>query len=236
MKQIRKPATLSQYFRDIREKFRQKFLKQYGLPWMKSKELDILEEILLRLNPSNCFEWGSGYSTLYFPTILPDLKNWYSIEHHKEWYKEISEKIKDPRIHLQYVPPDNYAVRPIKKYTNEMEGTYEEFKTYIEFPSTLSKKLDFIFIDGRARPECLKKAFELIDEQGIVVLHDANRVNYRSNIPAFKSVVLFTDYRRVRGGMLIASKDRDIHSILQVDNHLKSWKGHEFIAQALFMR
>lgn len=234
---IRKPSTLPQYFRDVREKFRQKFLKQFELPWMKSKELDILTEILIRLNPVHCFEWGSGYSTVYFPKILPDLKGWYSIEHNKDWYEEIAKKINDPRIHLEYIAPDNYDTsQSFERYSQKMEGNYQEFKTYIEYPESLGVKFDFIFIDGRARAECLKKAYDLIDDQGVVILHDANRETYRSEVPPFKSVILFTDYRRVRGGMLIATKERDIHSVLQLEDHKHAWKGHELMAKALFMR
>lgn len=232
-----KPAALSQFFRDIREKINQKLLKKFELPWMKSKELDIITEILQKLKPEYCFEWGSGYSTVYFPRILPSVKKWYSIEHHEDWYKVISKEIKDPRVTLEWVKAEDYDVNKARgKYGLDMEGTYEEFKTYVEFPTKLHQSFDFMFIDGRARKDCLRKAYDLIGEQGVVILHDANRTNYVQDLPPFRYTIRFTDYRRVRGGMLIASKGRDLTTVLDVDDHQKAWKGHEMIAKVLFMR
>ena len=39
-------------------------------PYMKNREIMILEEVIRNLNPKNCLEWGSGYSTIYFPKLL----------------------------------------------------------------------------------------------------------------------------------------------------------------------
>ena len=39
-------------------------------PHMKNREILILEELLRNLKSKNCLEWGSGYSTIYFPKFL----------------------------------------------------------------------------------------------------------------------------------------------------------------------
>jgi predicted O-methyltransferase YrrM len=229
-----KPFAFNQLFRDFREKFRQKVLKRYELPWMKSKELDIIIEVLSRQKPKVCFEWGSGFSTLYFPKIFSFIEKWYSIEHNEDWYKTISQKINDPRVTLTYVQRNHTGSSANPE--NHNDGSYEDFKNYVEFPASLAMKFDFMFIDGRARKDCLKKAFDLVADEGVVIVHDANRDYYVSDMPPFANVLRLTDYRKKRGGILLASKSKPITSILDVEAHKAAWKNHDRIAKALFMR
>lgn len=232
-----KPNFLAQFFRDIRERINQKVLKKFELPWMKSKELDIILEVLNKLKPEYCFEWGSGYSTVYFPQILPSMKAWYSIEHNEQWYKVIVEKVNDPRVSLTYIKPDKTPTKGTDgKYGLKMEGTYDEFKTYVDFAATLNRKFDFMFIDGRARKDCLRSAFDLISDRGVVIVHDANRENYLEDLPPFKQVVHFKDYRKRRGGILVVSKERDLTTVLDIANHRAAWKAHDVLAKVLFLR
>jgi predicted O-methyltransferase YrrM len=229
-----KPSALNQLFRDVSEKFRQKVLKRFELPWMKSKELDIIIEVLANLKPRVCFEWGSGFSTLYFPKRFTFIEKWYSIEHNEEWFETISQKITEPRVTLTYVQRDHQDSLP--NPANHNDGSYEDFKNYVDFPASLRVKFDFIFIDGRARRDCLKKAFDLISDDGVVIVHDANRDYYVSDMPPFANVLRLTDYRKKRGGILLASKNKPITSILDVEAHKAAWKNHDRIAKALFMR
>ena len=57
-------------------------------PWMKYREIEIIEEIIKNLKPKKCLEWGAGYSTLYFPRLLDSDAKWISIEHEKEWFEK----------------------------------------------------------------------------------------------------------------------------------------------------
>lgn len=116
---------------------------------------------------------------------------------------------------------------------NRKEGSYEDYQKYIDYPLGLGK-FDFILIDGRARKYCLKNASEIIDEKGIVIVHDANREYYFDNTFIFSHELLLTDNRRNRGGIWVGSKSRPIEEVLQTDLHKRSWKINNMITQYLF--
>lgn len=48
---------------------------------MRYREIDLISEVIERLNPAMVLEWGSGYSTLYFPKKLSKEAKWLSVEH-----------------------------------------------------------------------------------------------------------------------------------------------------------
>ena len=62
-------------------------------PHMKNREILILEELLRNLKPKNCLEWGSGYSTIYFPKFLIKDSKWLSIEHSAEWADRVKKSM-----------------------------------------------------------------------------------------------------------------------------------------------
>src|ERR1035437_351058 len=108
----------------------------------------------------NVLEWGSGLSTL---AMAPLVNTITSIEHHFGWYAEMKEKI-PKNVSLHFALPNNIEYQD--------DGTYEDFKDYIEFPAILNTKFDLIFIDGRARMECAQAAIPLLAENGVIVIHD----------------------------------------------------------------
>lgn len=140
-------------------------------PMMRDYQIKATERLLLDLKKMqlNILEWGSGGSTIYFTDFLD--RNgidytWTSIEHNYEWYTKVFHSLKDKK---------NVAVY----FFDLKDKEYE----YINLPLQLGKKFDFILVDGRKRKECLIKAKELLDSDGIVMLHDAQRSRYHS---AFK--------------------------------------------------
>jgi len=223
-------TVLSQFLRDLRAKIDHR-RGRTALPWMKSRELDIINEALESLNPARCLEWGAGHSTRYFPPRLPALKRWTSVEHNTAWFEEVQAMALDPRVSLVSIPPDHGEYPNTRK-----EGTYEDFRTYVDFPATLGEKFDFIFIDGRARSACLAQAFHLVAEPGLVILHDANRDYYVEELPPFGHLLRLTDYRKRRGGILLASRGRPIDEFIDVEAHRKLWRGHDRLAWWLRMR
>jgi predicted O-methyltransferase YrrM len=239
MKAYTKPSWRSQMLRDFKDKLNRRVFKKFEMPWMKSKELDIITEVVTKLQPKTCFEWGSGFSTLMIPSMLPEMTVWYSLEHHKEWYGFIARENKDPRVKVVLVEPDDKSYHTITgKYNPKKEGLYDDFKTYIEYPVSLQQKFDFIFIDGRARKECLKKAFDLLTDTGVVIVHDANRDDYFSDLPPFSDTFRLTDYRhhRKQGGIWLGRKTRSLNELLDTDHHQKVWKQHDRVAKSLFLR
>jgi hypothetical protein len=106
------PTLTNQLYRDVRAKVRRELFKRVDVPWMKAKELDIILEILARLRPARCLEWGAGLSTLYFPPRTPGLTRWLSIEHHREWYQTVAGRNTDPRVAVVHIPPDGATTSP----------------------------------------------------------------------------------------------------------------------------
>ncbi len=51
------------------------------------------------------------------------------------------------------------------------------------FPIELKKTFKIVIVDGRARIYCLKVGWQLLDNNGVMILHDAQRKQYNSGIP-----------------------------------------------------
>lgn len=225
-----RPTVLSQFLRDQRAKLAHR-LGRNAEPWMKVRELDIIMESLAACRPAHCLEWGAGASTLYIPARLPTMESWLSIEHHRSWHATTAARNQDPRVTLVCIPPDRGDYPGTRQ-----EGTYEDFRTYVDYPAGLGTRFDFIFIDGRARVACLAQAFRLVTEEGLVILHDANRDYYVESLPPFTHLLRLTDYRKGRGGILLASRGRGIEQFLDVGLHRRLWRGHDRLAKWLLMR
>ena len=57
------------------------------------------------------------------------------------------------------------------------EGSYIEFSEYVDHVDKVGRQyFDFVLIDGRARMDCAIKALSYIDQQSVVVVHDAERI------------------------------------------------------------
>jgi hypothetical protein len=223
-------TVLSQFLRDQRAKLAQRLGRNIE-PWMKTRELDIIVESLAICRPAHCLEWGAGASTLYFPSRLPSLVSWLSIEHDRAWHDTTASRNQDPRVALVCIPPDRGDYPGTRQ-----EGSYADFKAYVEYPASLGRRFDFIFIDGRARAACLAQAFDLVTDQGLVILHDANRDRYVESLPPFAHLLRLTDYRKNRGGILLASRGRAIEEFIDVRRHQRLWRGHDRLAKWLLMR
>lgn len=239
MRVYQKSSVLTQYLRDRIDKVKKKLFKRFDTPLMKSKELDLITEILTKLQPKHCLEWGSGFSTLLFPKITPNLVSWLALEHNKEWFDFVQKSITDSRVELVFKAADNLNFgMEEREFDKIKDGLYEDFKSYIEYPRSVGRKFDFIFIDGRARQECLKIAYDLLTDDGIVVIHDANRKHYTQSAPPFEDSLLFTDYDKDRnvGGIWIGAKHCKVSKYLDFQRHQELWRGHDLLYKYLFKR
>ncbi len=159
-------------------------------PWMTSIERHIMVGLLGRHRPSTCLEWGSGYSTKYFPRFSPPLVRWVAVEHDAKWHGMMGGIVNDPRVELVHVPPDRQPFSGPEK-----DGTYEELRRYVDYPGGLGTRFDLIMVDGRAREACMDKAHGLLTERGLVVLHDAQRDYYRAAVDRYAHSYTFVDPR-----------------------------------------
>lgn len=151
-------------------------------PLMRKSEIKILENELFSLAKQkgeiSILEWGSGGSTIYFSNFLQGKGisfNWLSLEYNKNWYHQVLDRAKkEPNIEILLFDVGNNNLN--QKHTNMDE--------YVNYPTNLNKKFDFILVDGRKRRRCLLDAQKLLNPNGVVFLHDAQRKYYHS---AFKS-------------------------------------------------
>lgn len=118
--------------------------------------------VLNSLIPVRCFEWGSGMSTKT-TSEHPAVQSLDSVEHNGEWYDKAKyaccEKVNliyEPNCELYYLA----------------QGRYDKY--------------DFIFIDGIMRDKCLVKAKDILADNGVVMLHDAERMEYQPLIETYK--------------------------------------------------
>lgn len=92
----------------------------------------------------------------------------------------------------------------------------------MEYPAYYSP-YDFILIDVRARNDCLIESYKLLNSNGVVVSHDANRKYYQEGCSNFNNFILFQDYR-VDSGIWVVTKGIDLDVYFNTDKHKKIWK------------
>lgn len=187
-------------------------------PWMLLEEVDIIRELLLRLRPMRCLEWGAGNSTLYFPRFLPEGAQWIAIEHVPDWANRVA---RSPKLSskVTVLNVDVEAVHPCEAARTE-EEVYRE---YVNAPKAMGP-FDFILVDGRARNACVRASKELLSGGGIVALHDANRQKYRESTRSFPFQCDFLGRGQDQLGLWLGSLQRPIEDLLDVRRHRRIWE------------
>ena len=49
---------------------------------------------------------------------------------------------------------------------------------YVDYPTLLGLKFDFVIVDGRKRRRCIEVSKKIVSEDGVIILHDAQRPYY----------------------------------------------------------
>lgn len=174
------------------------YLFESKKPFMKFKEVYILQQIIINKNPKNILEYGSGNSTLYFSKYLNIDSNWTSIESEDYWF--------------------NYVKQYIQKNNNIKIHQITDLKDYSKSPKKINPNLkyDIIIVDGRTRKKCINFSKSIIEKNGILILHDANRNYYYPKEINYKYKYSFLDERKNikmgDGGLLILS-DKELKEI-----------------------
>jgi hypothetical protein len=139
-------------------------------PYMTEHEIAFLEKYLSK--NSSVLEWGSGNSTLYYSQFV---REYTAIEHNEQWFKTISKRIRK-NTKLILIPPNGpYDPKIGNGWNQEFEGSYEQFRQYVDVVDTINFNFDIVLIDGRARIACAKKILPLITQQTKVFIHDFER-------------------------------------------------------------
>jgi hypothetical protein len=126
------------------------------LPWMNYSVISFLES---RLNKELAlFEYGSGYSTLFFSRLVGRV---ISVEHDKRWAEKMKEKL-----------PSNAHI---------IEESNDE--AYYWAINEGGEKFDVVVIDGKEdRVRCVINACKSLSERGVMILDDSQRKRYKEGI------------------------------------------------------
>jgi hypothetical protein len=123
------------------------------VPWLNYAVINFLKE---RLNGDlSLFEFGSGYSTLFYAKLV---RNVISVESDKDWFNLIKDKI-----------PDNASLLYKEK---DIDGIY--CRSITEF----NQEFDVVIVDGRDRVNCTKQAIGKLSKAGVIILDDSDRARY----------------------------------------------------------
>jgi len=154
------------------------------VPWITYKAKEWLDSYLK--DEMQVFEWGSGGSTLYFSGKVKDV---VSVEHDKNWYKEIIDIISKQKIkncEYKLIKPSGKLLKdkPFyepQTYTSIIFRRYwgMSFEKYVNVICNYrDKSFDLILIDGRARASCIYKAINKVKRKGYVILDNSERKEY----------------------------------------------------------
>lgn len=157
-------------------------------PWTSQASIKAFEKILAKNMIG--FEYGSGFSTLFFSKHLKYLT---SVEHNQEWFAIVNAKLQ-----ARHIDNVDYRFIPAEKEPQNVEYSFykdfnltdrdftirKEYHNYFSFVSTFPDgHFDFIIVDGRARVECCLNAISKLKSGGLFVLDNSDRERYK---PVFK--------------------------------------------------
>lgn len=173
--------------------------RKLEFPALTPKEIKLYKRALtsVKKNPIRIFEWGAGYSTIYFPKFLKSkgIKfDWYSVENSRYWYEKIIMLLKKKRLSncvklylFEFAP---FWEKPGWDWKSpplcgQFSPKSENEIGYIQHPKTLNLKFDVLLIDGRFRRHCLEVAKEVLSDGGFILMHDAHKKHYHAPMKSF---------------------------------------------------
>jgi hypothetical protein len=182
--------------------------------WASPRDADLLEEVLGTLAERSggvleVLEWGSGLSTLHYPDWLARRGvrvSWTTLEYDREFFRTFLEPgllQRDARVvwseelasrgdaltdraGVTAVVFDEGRIDPIEGSARAADRL-RDLDDYVALPGTLGRRFHAVLVDGRKRRRCLREAAKLLDDDGVALLHDAQRPYYHCAFAAFRS-------------------------------------------------
>jgi hypothetical protein len=152
---------------------------------MAPEEYTQLLGALRELRPRRFLEWGTGGSTAQLLADCEFIERYVAVEHDRDWFERVRAVVGDPRLELHHVPPAEPPPRRglfkhrLIAWNARAERDPAVLADYVALPKTLGISFDGVLVDGRARRFCLPAGWALLRSGGLLVLHDAQRADYR---------------------------------------------------------
>lgn len=127
------------------------------IPWMNYPIINLLKDRLT--SDLNLFEFGSGYSTLFYARLV---KSVTSVEYDDVWLQIVKKTL-----------PNN--VKLIYK-EKDIDGDY------CRVINSTGQQYDFVVVDGRDRVNCIKQSIKALSPRGVILLDDSQKTKYREGI------------------------------------------------------
>lgn len=184
--------------------------------WMSQIDADLFERVILNVSRRaaprlDILEWGTGKSTFYFSRLLNERGleySWLSLEYDRAYFLDavqpqlstlenaqvkFAEQSASPAqteldsatARIKFVVFDYGKLQPF--LLEHAADRFANLDAYVNFPASLARKFDLIFVDGRKRRRCLLQAARLMKPNGVTLLHDAYRRHYQCAFDAFVS-------------------------------------------------
>ena len=133
------------------------------VPWMNYSVVEFLEQRLV--DSHRVFEFGSGYSTCFYARRCHEV---ISVEYDRDWHAMVTKMI-----------PTNAQV--LYRATDE-DGDY--CRSICEIGQTF----DVVIVDGDDRNHCVDQAINRLSADGVIVLDDSDREDYRPSFDRLASL------------------------------------------------
>lgn len=174
--------------------FNQKPINDSGpTPWFTYPAISFLDDILTK--DMKVFEYGAGYSTLYFAENANQV---HSVDHSLDWVNNITAT--NPKTNVLFCGEDNMPLASAQKYieefisldfecpiSNNNNHNIEHGLLNLEYAKYASQVtnwdkgyFDLIVIDGMARNLSGFVASKFIADNGYIILDNSDRWQYNS--------------------------------------------------------
>lgn len=135
------------------------------IPWFTYSFIDFISPRIKQ--GMTVFEYGSGYSTLWWAQKGTAIT---AVESHTGWaQKVVALTAQYDNAHIIEAPLDNGDM-------------YEKAITQSETP------YDIVVVDGRRRPECARLAVDKLSPHGVIIWDNSDRPRYQETISYIRSL------------------------------------------------
>ncbi len=126
------------------------------LPWYTYAFIKFITD---RIQPEfEVFEFGCGNSTLWYAHRV---KSIIAVEHDRQWFEIMEKKLPaNATLIFQELEAGQYANAVLQQ----------------------DKKFDLVIVDGRKRNDCVKTAVRAVTANGVIILDNSERENYRPSL------------------------------------------------------